>query len=414
MENVVNSLNDVSDDFLQVLNLNISVEHQKWVWNGHIDPLNSPFVLAPRIRVLLGWACAVVVLMWILSNLGLLKLVGVHYHLMRHACVWVNCPLTRNDSGYLLLVVTWLWLAGIMVRYVSWVDYSALGLGGCDCLRVYFLSVFVDISLGVDSLWYLLLYHLLLLLNIHLGKLLLLAVLLYNLLLKLLPLLNFLPLTIWLVLGNCDHLLVLLILSLSPLGHDSLHDESSFSLVCGSGQNLLLLLPWMGLNNDLRILVLHLLLLSVICLGIKSILQLLLVVILRVLVQVGLKLWVGSLSANIIVKSDVLAGLYFINSIVIQMGHHILLLSSDVVVIIGNIPYDHFGFLHHIHRSRNLLLDEVLSLLLIDGYLSILILLYHDSAFLKLILLFVFFVIDLFSSKQLSLHLNIVHLLLLV
>ena len=148
---------------------------------------------------------------------------------------------------------------------------------------------------------------------------------------------------------------------------DCLHNEPPLSFLGGPRQDLLLLARVL-LNHYLSIFVLDGLLLCERCLGVEGRLHRLLVVVrvLSALIEVGLKLGVGCLSAYVVVKAYVLAGLDFINAIVVEMTHHILLLRTNIVVIIRNISYHHFGFLHYIHCAWSLLLKEILALLRAD------------------------------------------------
>lgn len=41
VEDVINTLNNVPDYLLQVLNLHIAIEHQEWVWHCHTDSLDN-------------------------------------------------------------------------------------------------------------------------------------------------------------------------------------------------------------------------------------------------------------------------------------------------------------------------------------------------------------------------------------
>ena len=100
------------------------------------------------------------------------------------------------------------------------------------------------------------------------------------------------------------------------------------------------------------------------------------------------------------------------------MTHNILLLGSIVVVIIWNIAHHYFCFLHHIYSPWNLLLHYGLALLLTYCYLSVLVLSHHLICLLILALflpeLLRFLVIHLLTCQYLSLHLNVVHFLLLI
>lgn len=94
------------------------------------------------------------------------------------------------------------------------------------------------------------------------------------------------------------------------------------------------------------------------------------VLLLRVLVQAGLHLRVGGLSADVVVKADVLARFYLVNAVVVEVGHHILLLGP--VVIIWDVGHHDLGLLHHVHSPWNLLLHHRLPLLLVESYLAVL------------------------------------------
>lgn len=128
----------------------------------------------------------------------------------------------------LMRILNRLALARIMVSDVSRIYNSARGL----CRRHELLHVLLSVPMTVDGLTDLLLHVLLLLLHCHVrildGSLLLLS--------KLLPRLQILPLS---TLASTRHQLLLrlptlLLLSLLPLWHDRLHDESALALVVRS------------------------------------------------------------------------------------------------------------------------------------------------------------------------------------
>lgn len=102
------------------------------------------------------------------------------------------------------------------------------------------------------------------------------------------------------------------------------------------------------------------------------------------------------------------------------MTHYILLLRSIVVVvIIWDVGNHYFGLLHHVYCSWHLLLYHGLTLLLGNGYLTILILCHEGVCLLKLLLLvlpkgFDLLMVHLLSCQNLALHLNVVHFLLLI
>lgn len=76
MEDVVDSLDDVAHDLLQILDLDVAVEHQERVRNRHVYPLNCVVVsFARSVAVFLRWTCCV---------LGRRLHRSMHDHLVSH------------------------------------------------------------------------------------------------------------------------------------------------------------------------------------------------------------------------------------------------------------------------------------------------------------------------------------------
>lgn len=60
MEDVINTLDNVSYYLLQVLDLDVAIKHQKWVWNRNVDALHGAALdLACCVTVFLGWTRAI-------------------------------------------------------------------------------------------------------------------------------------------------------------------------------------------------------------------------------------------------------------------------------------------------------------------------------------------------------------------
>lgn len=160
-----------------------------------------------------------------------------------------------------------------------------------------------------------------------------------------------------------------------------------------------------------HLLLLHLLLLLLACLRVEGGLRLLEV--LRILVYTWLHLRIGGLPADVVVEADVLAGFDFVDAVVVEVSHDILLLGP-VVVIIWDVGHYQLCLLHHVHRPRDLLLKKGLPLLLGQCYLSVLV---RGHGLLDLLVcldLLDLLHVHLFSGQDLSLHLDVVHFLLLI
>lgn len=90
------------------------------------------------------------------------------------------------------------------------------------------------------------------------------------------------------------------------------------------------------------------------------------------------------------------------------------MLLGAVVVIIWNVGHHQLRLLHHVHGPRYLLLKQGLPLLLGHSDLPVLIL-DHGLLHLQVCLDLLYFLeVQLFSGQDLSLHLDVVHFLLLV
>lgn len=173
MKYIINSLYHISYNFLEVLDLNVSIQHQERIWNSNIYSFNCTiFCFACRVAMFLGRTSTKMIcccIIWLMLS----RVWSMNNNLMSHTSIWINCPRIWNNCCYLMSVISWLRLAWIMICNISWINYSTWGLCWGNCLWIYFLPIFINISLWIDCLRNLLLHILLLLLDIHLCILLL-------------------------------------------------------------------------------------------------------------------------------------------------------------------------------------------------------------------------------------------------
>ena len=81
MKYVINSLDDISDYLLEILNLDIAIQHQEWVWNGDVYAFNcTALCLACGVAVLFGGTTIEVI--YISVTLVRLDVRGMHHYLV--------------------------------------------------------------------------------------------------------------------------------------------------------------------------------------------------------------------------------------------------------------------------------------------------------------------------------------------